>query len=455
MASDNPPSPSAKGSADQSTTFSLSSLSLKLTTAQDIAPHLGPLRFSTGITSIQLNGNTLGPDACAALAPLLSAQKNLRYVNLADIFTGRLLSEIPPALSSLLEALAQCPKLERVDLSDNAFGLNTVEPLVTFLRGHVPLRHLILNNNGLGPKAGSLVAEALVELAGRKEEARQKAEEKEKEKGDDEVPALETVVCGRNRLESGSAQAWARAYRVHTGVKTVKMVQNGIRPEGVVLLLREGLRLCQSLEVLDLQDNTFTATGARALAGIVRGLKGLKELGVGDCLLKGRGAIALMEALAKGENGSLQVLRLQYAEMDVKGLNKLVAVVEAGDLPGLRRVEINGNRFPEDEEGVVRLTEILETRRDELSEDQKGEDDDWGLDELDDMEEDEEDEDEEDVEDLGERGEKDEEDKVEKIEREKEAETILKQADQEEAEKVAQKKDADVDELADALNKKL
>ena len=315
-----------------------------------------------------------------------------------------------------------------------------------FLRAHVPLRELVLNNNGLGPKAGVLVAEALTELGARKREAR--------EKGERGVPELEMVLCGRNRLESGSAKAWAGMYRAHgSGMKRVRMVQNGIRPEGIVVLLREGLRECKGLEVLDLQDNTFTVPGARALAEVIGGWKGLKELGVGDCLLKSRGALKAMEALAQGGNEGLEVLRLQYAEMDGKGLKKLVDAVESGVLPKLRRVEINGNRFAEDEEGVLRLTEILDTRKDELSEEERGGEEDWGIDELDDMEEDESDEDEEDVEDLGER-EEDEGVKVEKVEREKEAEKVLKDADQEEASTV-QKQDKDVDELADALGKKL
>ncbi len=45
-------------------------------------------------------------------------------------------------------------------------------PLVEFLAAHVPLQHLYLNNNGLGPHAGILIADALSELHGKKEEAR-------------------------------------------------------------------------------------------------------------------------------------------------------------------------------------------------------------------------------------------------------------------------------------------
>ena len=74
--------------------FTLSHRSLKLTTAEDISPHIAPLRAPSEnhdrFASISLNGNTLGPSASASLAPLLSAQGSLRAINLADIFTGRL-----------------------------------------------------------------------------------------------------------------------------------------------------------------------------------------------------------------------------------------------------------------------------------------------------------------------------------------------------------------------------
>ena len=282
--------------------FSLSGQSLKLDTAEHIEPHLKPLIASHSVTEIHLGGNTLGVSACETLASVLRTKSTLQTAKLDDIFTSRLLSEIPPALSSLLTALLELPSLHTVDLSDNAFGLNTVEPLVHFLSRHVPLKHLILQNNGLGPNAGTRVASALTALAERKEEAR---------KSGKDVPDLETVICGRNRLESGSMPAWAKAYRAHRKVKTVKMVQNGIRQDGISLLLTEGLVWCGELEILDLQDNTFTITGARALSQVVEGWKQIQELGIGDSLLGGRGAILVAEALGKGNNGLLEQLRLQ------------------------------------------------------------------------------------------------------------------------------------------------
>lgn len=416
--------------------FSLEGKGLKLDTAEDIEPHIQELRANDDVEEVRLLGNTFGIGASEALAKVLETKKKLQVANLADIFTARLLSEIPAALSHLLTAFLTLPNLHTVNLSDNAFGLNTQAPLVDFLAQHVPLRHLILNNNGLGPAAGVLVADALTALAEKKEAARKEG---------NEVPNLETVICGRNRLENGSMGAWAKAYAAHTGIKEVKMVQNGIRQEGISHLLTQGLCHATGIQILDLQDNTFTATGAKALSSVVEGWTEITELGVGDCLLSKRGGVSLATALHKGKNTKLQVLRLQYNEINAKTVKGLADAHNS--LPALRRVELNGNQFDEEDESIERLREILEARKEAA--DGLGEDDEnyWGIDDLDDLE-DEESEDEEtdeatQVSDDDEEG----------VEVEEKAAREIITTQQNEDEIVAQEKDQKVDDLADVLAK--
>ncbi len=153
----------------------------------------------------------------------------------------------------------------------------------------------------------------------------------------------------------------------------------------------------------------------------------------------------MREGLGKGGTGGLRVLRAQYNEIDVEGVKALVEAVKGGTLEGLRRVELNGNKFSEDDEAVERLRTVLDERKEEPKEGGEGE---WGLDDLSDLEEMSEDEDEDEDEDEGE-GEDDEEDE----EREGKAEKVLEEADQEENRKVSQKQDEEVDELAEQLGK--
>ena len=291
------------------------------------------------------------------------------------------------------------------------------EPLRDFYSKAGPLRHLLLNNNGLGPAGGSIVANSIKELAAVKA-------------ADPSLPPLETIVCGRNRLENGSMEAWAGAYAAHKSLKTVKMVQNGIRPEGIDKLLRDGLSHCAGLLHLDLQDNTFTAAGAEALATVVPGWTKIEALCVGDCLLSARGGVLLGEALKLDKTPALKKLSLQYNEIDLKGAKAIQAALEKA-LPKLEILELNGNNFSEDAPIVEELRELFSER---------GFD---GLDSLSDMEEDSDDEDENDKEEALA--------KEEEEERAAWAAKFVKDADRAEQQNVAQKKDTNVDDLADLL----
>ncbi|KAF2855401.1 ran GTPase activating protein 1 [Plenodomus tracheiphilus IPT5] len=417
--------------------FSIEGQGLKLTTAEDIEPHIQALKSNDAVEEIRFLGNTLGIGASEALAKVLEGKQNLQVANLADIFTSRLLSEIPPALSHLLTALLALPNLHTVDLSDNAFGLNTVAPLVDFLSQHTPLRYLYLNNNGLGPAAGVLVADALTALAAKKDAAR---------KAGKQVPDLELVICGRNRLENGSMAAWAKAYAANTGVKTIKMTQNGIRQEGISHLITNGIAHLSKLDTLDLQDNTFTAMGANALSSVVGNWTELRELGVGDCLLSGRGGVALAAALDKGNNKKIQILRLQFNDINTKGLAGL-ATASSTALPALRRVELNGNKFDEEDPSISKLRDVLDARKEESGE--HGDDEEyWGLDELDELESEDEDEEESDEEKQG-----DDDDEEEGVEVEERAARQLADDTRAEESNVPQDKDGKVDDLADLLKK--
>lgn len=390
--------------------FSIEGKGLKLDTAEDLAPHVASLIDNEAVEEIHLSGNTIGVGACSALADILRTKKNLKKAAFADIFTGRLREEIPESLHSLLPALLTLPELHTIDLCDNAFGKLAEQPLIDFLSKATQLRHLLLNNNGLGPSAGANIGKALEDLAAKKKETAGS-------------PPLETIICGRNRLENGSMEAWAKMVSAHGTIKTLKMVQNGIRQEGIEHFIRHGLTHCGGLETLDLQDNTFTLKGARALADVLPKWTVLQELGVGDCLLSAKGGLRLAKALTKGQNKTIKTLRLQYNDLTLASVEALSNALKDGHLPVLEKLELNGNKFSEDDDVVLVLRDLL------------GED---GLDSLSDLEElsDEEDEEEE-----------------ENYSDEEGVEDVVKTAKESENENVAPEKDKAVDALADTLAK--
>ncbi|KAI1794972.1 RNI-like protein [Ganoderma leucocontextum] len=326
--------------------LSLLGQGLKLDTRADIEPHLAKSDPAV-IEEIHLGGNTIGVEAAQALAEFLAKTQKLRIANFADIFTGRLITEIPLALSAICDALIGKPTLVEIDLSDNAFGGRSVDPLVPFLSSARPLRVLKLNNNGLGPAGGAVIADALSRLA-------------DSLPKDTEVKSnLRTIICGRNRLEDGSADAWAAALAAHGTLEEVRMPQNGIRMAGIAALAK-ALAANPGLLHLDLQDNTFAAEGgkafARELAGGVWPL--LRVLNLSDCVIGEEGEVSpVVEALAKGLHTKLETLQLQNDNLEAAEFALLAGVVVK--LPALKRVEAQWNEVDEDDESVAALLTAL------------------------------------------------------------------------------------------------
>lgn len=266
-------------------------------------------------------------------------------VDLADVFTGRLISEIPQALSALCDALKDHTSLVELDLSDNAFGGRCADAMVPFLSTNTHFQIFKLNNNGLGIWGGTVVSNALLENA---KLCKQQGKES----------SLRVVVCGRNRLENGSAPHWAEAFAAHGHLAEVRMPQNGIRMEGIKQIA-DGLSKCATLEVLDLQDNTATKTGTRSIVKHLAAWPNLRVLNLSDCLLSSTGGIALATALSTGTNKHLEVLKLQYGEFDKRTV-EILATAISQHMPRLTTLELNGNRFDAEDECVETLKKALE-----------------------------------------------------------------------------------------------
>ncbi|CAO3631890.1 unnamed protein product [Cunninghamella blakesleeana] len=362
------------------------------------------------LKEIKLVGNTIGVEAAKSLADALKTRSTLKIASLSDIFTGRLLSEIPLALKSLCDALEQT-SLEELDLSDNAFGPAGAEPLIDFLSNSKTLRILKLNNNGLGIGGGTMIAKALQASA-------------DKARAEGRPSSLHTIICGRNRLEDGSSHALANAFASHGTLQVVRMPQNGIRPDGIKTIVN-GLSKCTNLRHLDLQDNTFTSKGSQALASALPHWPELSILNVSDCLLGKSGGVAIAHSLEKGKNVQLTHLHLQYNEITAPAIIILANAIKS-HLKELIHLELNGNRFDADENEAKILLEALAEWDHEDA-----------LDELDDMEE------------------LDSEEEEEEEEEEAEEDALVEKAEEaEEEEPVNKKEDKDIDtDLAAQLEK--
>jgi len=310
--------------------FSIAGQKLRLNTAADVAEYVNTLSTVTGVKAVDLSGNTLGLEACEALAAALSTQEDLCKVNISDCFTGRMKEDVPPAIEIFGQALVDKKQLRIVDFSDNAFSPAGAKALSNFLSCCINLEELRLNNNGLGPEGGKIIAQALI-----------KSRAKSREAGVESC--LRKITIGRNRLENGSASMFAEAFKAHEGLQEVYMYQNGIRPEGIAMLA-EGLSACKDLRVIDLQDNTFTEVGASAIASAILSWSHLTRLMIGDCLVSDEGCkLLISNLLASPSAATVQVINFQYAEME--SATAMYLAENLHKFSSLRSLMLNGNCF--------------------------------------------------------------------------------------------------------------
>ena len=350
---------------------------LKLNTREDIDPYLKDID-PTLLEEVHLGGNTIGVGAAQVLAEFLAKTQvlkvrsnliNYRFIStlrskkkkqpmspqvadFADIFTGRLISEIPQALSAICDALKDKSSLVEINLSDNAFGGRSVDPMVPLLTHNRSIQILRLNNNGLGPAGGQVIAKALLASA-----KLSKAEGKKSN--------LKTVICGRNRLENGSASEWAEAFAEHGTLVEVRMVQNGIRVDGITALAR-GLAKCPDIEYIDLQDNTFTVdgelTGVEAWAEALASWPNLHTLNFSDCVLSAEGEVPeIINALSLGSNPNLHSLHLQNNNLETRTFEVLAGAVSKG-IQKLMTLALQWNDIEEDDENLENISLTLKKR---------------------------------------------------------------------------------------------
>lgn len=318
--------------------------SLKLNTAEDAKDVIKEIEDFDSLEALRLEGNTVGVEAARVIAKALEKKSELKRCHWSDMFTGRLRTEIPPALISLGEGLITAgAQLVELDLSDNAFGPDGVQGFEALLKSSAcfTLHELKLNNCGMGIGGGKILAAALTECH-RKSSAQGKP------------LALKVFVAGRNRLENDGATALAEAFRVIGTLEEVHMPQNGINHPGVTALA-QAFAVNPLLRVINLNDNTFTEKGAVAMAETLKTLRQVEVINFGDCLVRSKGAVAIADAI-RGGLPKLKELNLSFCEIK---RDAALAVAEAmADKTELEKLDLNGNTLGE--EGCEQLQEVLE-----------------------------------------------------------------------------------------------
>ncbi|KAJ7489430.1 hypothetical protein FB451DRAFT_1024384 [Mycena latifolia] len=307
-----------------SKTSSLSNQERILSSAEDIRRHFQSVDFEAA-TNFSIDGYSIGAEAGVALQDMLASMKALKSANFLNIFSGRQKEETPRTLAAICEGLKNKDTLVELDLSDNAVGIIAVGSLVPFLVENHSLRVLKLNNVGFGPEAGTIVARALLQSI------------------HNQPSNLRAIICGRSRLEDGSAAAWSDVFAGHPNLVAVHIPQNGFRKAGLTTLAH-GLQSCRALRYLDISDNVarqVDATrkdpdvdAATSFANALSSWKNLEYLALSDCCLEASSTRAIIDALSKGNNTNLKALLLENAMFDASFGPKLLTTLDES-LPNL------------------------------------------------------------------------------------------------------------------------
>lgn len=264
-------------------------------------------------------------------------------IDLSDIFTGRLIEEVPLALTHLVQSLTDKSELHTVDLSHNAFGPAGTRAFVQLIMHNHSIRTLKVINNGLGIGGGTIIAQSLLEALSQKNNTdNNNTDNNNNNNTEQSQPRIETFEAGRNRLENSGATELARAFEQMRTLTSLHLPQNGIRPEGITALARAISVNSDQFTDLNLSDNTIKQEGAQSIATAIAQMPQLRHLNLGDCLLGTEGAILVANALREGHE-MLETVDLVFNEM---GDDAAMALIEA--LEGkkqLKRVELNGNEF--------------------------------------------------------------------------------------------------------------
>ncbi|XP_054892082.1 ran GTPase-activating protein 1a isoform X2 [Poeciliopsis prolifica] len=306
----------------------------KLDDAQSAEEIVKDIEEFEGLQALRMEGNTVGVEAAQAIAKALETKSDFKRCYWSDMFTGRLRSEIPPALNSLGDALMLAgARLTVLDLSDNAFGPDGVKGIEKLLKSTscFTLQELRLNNCGMGIGGGKILAASLTQC-------HKQSSEK------NEPLSLKVFVAGRNRLENDGATALAQAFQLMGSLEEVHMPQNGINHPGVTALA-SAMQHNPGLRILNLNDNTFTEKGAVAMAQALKHLHSIQVINFGDCLVRPEGAKAIAESVSEGLP-VLKELNMSYGEITADAALAVVEAVKNKDQ--LEKLDLNGNYLGED-----------------------------------------------------------------------------------------------------------
>ncbi|KAH7087263.1 hypothetical protein BKA62DRAFT_627833, partial [Auriculariales sp. MPI-PUGE-AT-0066] len=327
----------------------------------DISKYIETVDDFAAVGEIRLSKNSVGVEAAAALGEAIVKMTSLRIATLSDIFTGRLNTETPLALKSLCDALQHTTTLSELNFGHNAVGAYADAFVgVIEARGGHGLRVIDLQDQGLAPASGNIVAAALERAAPAQSTA---------DKAASPSSTLRVFIARWNRLEDGSSAGWGAAFAAHRTLTAIHLERACLRAQGfqnVVL----GLASCPNLRYLNLDDNLGAEVdGLNTWPDFAKSLRRwtkLAFLAIGSCCLDNEGLELILDVFREGRHTKLVTLALDN-DFDPSVYPALQEVI-ADHLPALKQLGLIGNEEVEegDNDNVEEIRTLLKARGGEL-----------------------------------------------------------------------------------------
>jgi len=229
-----------------------------------------PLKVHT----LHFYNNMSGPEGAVALARLLKHCPSLRNFR----FSGT--RALRAGSRTIAEALLPFTNFHSLDLADNMFSEEIASILVQVLRNQPNLRYLNLKDAGLEDTGVQEVCNALLETAEQIEHLDLSANDITIES----VDALAALINARKRT-----------------LRVLLLDDNSEFGSAGIKQLAPVLTECQNLEILSLNNNGITASGAIRLIQAIQHLPKLRQLNLNMNLISSNGLEEIQRLLSASE----------------------------------------------------------------------------------------------------------------------------------------------------------
>ena len=127
---------------------------------------------------------------------------------------------------------------------------------------------------------------------------------------------LEHFEAGRDRLENKGIMALGRVFATMGSLEVVHVPQNGIKDEGMAVLLDSLAGSCTNLHTLRVNDNWLKSESITKLFKLILSCKKLNHLNLSDLNMGQEAVYVTLEALKASEETVLQEFYCNYNEID-------------------------------------------------------------------------------------------------------------------------------------------